>query len=235
MQATQIAHPPRRTAQQTPFLYIASLDGYLYCVNELAGTVKWRYSTGYAIESSPAVVGDTTYVASSEPALHAIDSKTGDLRWIAPGVSHFAARGKDRVFASDRFGNLLTLDAATGRRQASIAVAEGLTTLVNDQTDRVFLVNDHGLVQCLREVGAVEPTLYRQPPAPPAAGQAAGEETPPAPPAEGAAEEAAPAEESPFNTEETPFGVEEPPADAPADEPTDDPAEGDGDVPYSFY
>jgi hypothetical protein len=49
--------------------------------------------------------------------------------------------------------------------------AEGLHTLVNDQSDRIFLVNDRGLVQCLREIGAVEPTLYRkeEPSEPPAA------------------------------------------------------------------
>ena len=174
-------------AQQSPYLYIASLDGYLYCINELTGDEEWRYSTGYSITSSPAVVGDMAFVASFEPALHAIDSKTGDEKWIAPGVSHFAARGKDRIYASDAYGNVLILDAATGRQVGRLPVAEGLTTLVNDQTDRIFLVNDRGLVQCLHEIGANEPTLYRQPIAPPAAedatadGEKAGSATNPLP------------------------------------------------------
>ena len=202
-------------AQQSPRLYIASLDGYLYCINELTGKEEWRYSTGYAIESSPAVVGDMAFVASFEPALHAIDAKTGVPKWVAPGVSHFAARSKDRVYASDRYGNLIILDAATGRQIGGLRVAEGEKTLVNDQTDRIFLVNDRGLVQSLHEIGANAPTLYRQPLAPPATTDEAAEgEQPPAPPAAGetpVAEEAAPAEEP------SPFGVEEPPAEeAPA-------------------
>lgn len=195
---------------QSPNLFIGSLDGYLYCVNELTGREEWRYSTGYTITSSPAVVGDMAFVASFEPALHAIDVKTGQGKWIAPGVSHFAARSKNRVYASDRYGNLLILDQAIGRVVGRLPVAEGVTTMVNDQSDRIFLVNDRGSVQCLHEIGANAPTLYRQPLAPPAEKDAArAEQTPPpAPPAETAPEAqpaAPPAEESPFGeTDDSP-------------------------------
>jgi hypothetical protein len=102
-----------------------------------------------------------------------------------------------------------------------LPVAEGLTTLVNDQTDRIFLVNDRGLVQCLHEIGVNEPTLYRQPVAPPAAEAAptAGEK-PPAPPADGATDEAAaPADDAAAPAEEgSPFADDSAPEDAPADQ-----------------
>lgn len=219
-------------ASQTPYIYIASLDGYLYSMHELTGDEQWRFSTGYAIASSPAIVGDTAYVASFEPTLHAIDAASGKERWSTPGVSHFAAKGKDRVYASDRYGNLLLLDAKTGARQARIPVAEGITTLVNDQTDRIFLVNDHGLVQCLREIGAEQPTMYRQPigKSPAAPGAEAAAEAPANPfGAESAAPEGAPADDAP--EEDAPF-AEEPadapePAEEPADEPMEDPVEDD--------
>ena len=213
-------------AQQSPNLFIASLDGYLYSINELTGHEDWRYSTGYAITSSPAVVGDMAFVASFQPSLHAVDSKTGAEKWISPGVSHFAARGKDRIYASDKYGHVLILDSATGRHVGRLPVAEGLTTLVNDQTDRIFLVNDRGLVQCLHEIGVNEPTLYRQPVAPPAAEDApvAGEK-PPTPPADGATDEAAaPAEDAAAPAEEeSPFADEPAAEEAPADE--DEPME----------
>jgi hypothetical protein len=200
-------------------------------MHELSGDEQWRFSTGYSITSSPAVVGDTVYVASFEPALHAVDTATSKERWSAPGASHFAAKGKDRVYASDRYGNLLLLDAKTGVRQGRIPVAEGIKTLVNDQTDRIFLVNDRGLVQCFREIGAGQPTRYRQP-----IGQAAAAE-------EADADDAPATQASPFNEEppadapdgeETPF-VAEPdaePADEPADEPMEEPA--DDDNPFDF-
>jgi len=192
-------------AEKAPYLYIASLDGNLYSLNENTGREQWRYGTGYAIESSPAIVGDHAYVASLEPVLHAIDAATGLPLWKAPGVSHFAAQGQERVYASDRFGNLVVLDLKTGERLGGLRTAQGTRTLVNDQTDRLFLVDDRGLVQSFHEMGVAEPTWYRQAPsaAPPAAPGVA---------AEAAATEAAPAEVEPAPAaSESPFG-------APADE-----------------
>jgi hypothetical protein len=201
------------------------LDGYLYAVHEMTGREKWRYSTGYSIHSSPAVVGKQVYVASFEPALHCLNADTGSELWSVLGVSHFAAQGKQRVYASDRYGNLLVMDSKTGNPIGRLNVGEGLSTLVNDQTDRLFLVNDVGLVQCLHEIGADQPTQYRHPPAPAAT---EGTATPPptasedsaAPTAEAEAAEAppeegeealmdeAPADEAPAEDAETP-----PPAD----------------------
>ena len=223
-------------AEMAPNLYIASLDGYLYCLNELNGQEQWRYSTGYSIDSSPAIVGNQAYVASIEPAIHALNAKTGKELWMTAGASHFAAQGKERVYASDRFGNLLVLDAKTGNPVSRMAVGEGLSTLVNDQTDRVFLVNDRGLVQCLREIGAEQPTLYRKPPAP-----AGAEEAPPAPGSEAAvnpfdegeapATEPAADEPSPFEAEDG-AAADEAPEDAAADAPADAPA--DEENPFGF-
>jgi outer membrane protein assembly factor BamB len=212
-------------AAMPPYLSIASQDGYLYCLDENTGDEAWRFSTGYAIDSSPAIVGDMAYVASVEPAIHALDAKTGVEQWATSGASHFAARGKERVYASDRFGNLLVLDSKTGNPVSRMAVAEGASTMVNDQTDRIFLVSDSGLVQCLHEIGADAPTVHRQPEAPEA------EDAPPAAP--GAAAVAAPAEEGEAPAadaaadadEPSPFDMEDGAAadEAPADEPVEAP------------
>jgi hypothetical protein len=209
----------------TPYLYVASLDGYLYAMNELTGLEQWRYATGFPVTSSPAIVGEHAYVASLEPVLHCLDAKTGARLWRAPGVSHFATQGKARVYASDRYGNLVILDSKTGALVGRLRTAEGLKTVVNDQTDRLFLVNDRGLVQCLREIGAVEPTLYRKPAevvaAEEAAAAAAAEEAPTEEAAAPEATEPAPAEDGAFD-EAAEAPLDEPPADEPPPE-GDDP------------
>jgi hypothetical protein len=219
-------------AQMDPYLYIASQDGYLYCVHQLSGEEQWRHSTGYSIDSSPAIVGEQAYVASTEPAIHALNAKTGQLLWMAPGVSHFAAQGKERVYTADRFGSLIILDSKSGNPVGRMHVADGLYTIVNDQSDRIFLVNNRGLVQCLREAGAVQPTLYRPPTPPEAEAPAApeadvnpfGEDGPPPPEAGEAPGDAAPDEGSPFGdlgAEDAEEPMDEPPAE---DEPPVDDA-----------
>ncbi|MBX3434683.1 MAG: PQQ-binding-like beta-propeller repeat protein [Pirellulales bacterium] len=203
----EIVAPP---TEQSPYLFAASRDGYLYCVHEITGAEKWRFSAGDAIESQPVVIGDTAYVASREPALYAVDVKTGAELWRVRGLDRFAARGKDRVYAGDAFGNFYVIDAKTGRTVNGLTGVDGVHALVNEQTDRVFLADELGLLQCLHEVGAEAVVMHRVPPTP------------------GAAQPVAPAEE----TEENPFAADDEPLDEdepiveedeafPADEPAD--------------
>jgi outer membrane protein assembly factor BamB len=149
--------------EQAPYLYIASLDGYLYCIHELTGVTRWRYSTGSPIDSSPAVVGKTVYVASTTPTLHAIDNATGRLKWWIDGIADFAAESETRVYAQTWDGQLAIIDKATGGLLSRLPLAEGTRLLVNNQTDRIFLVRSDGLVQCLHEIGSDEPFKHVEP------------------------------------------------------------------------
>jgi PQQ-like domain len=154
----EIVAPP---AEWEPYLYVASRDGYLYCLHELSGAELWRVATGYPVVTQPAAVAGNTYVASEEPALHAVDSETGHPLWSVVGATQFVAMGAEHVYGTDRFGGLLIIDKKSGGVIGRLVVGEGTRALVNDQSDRIYLVNDSGLVQCLRERDAEEPTYYR--------------------------------------------------------------------------
>ncbi len=148
-------------AEQEPFLYVASLDGYLYCIHELTGSEQWRYSTGFAITSQPAIVGDKAFVASEGPSLHAVNALTGKPLWRIAGATQFVAIGKQHTYSMDRYGTLIVLDNETGGIAGRLPTGAGNSALVNDQSDRIFLINSRGLVQCLHEYGANEPTWHR--------------------------------------------------------------------------
>ncbi|NOZ40583.1 MAG: PQQ-binding-like beta-propeller repeat protein [Planctomycetes bacterium] len=148
-------------ASQSPYLYVASLDGYLYSFHESTGNEQWRFATGYAIASPPAVIGEKVFVASEGPSLHAIDTLTGQLLWRVDGVTQFVALGAKHTYGVDRYGTLLVLDNESGDIAGRLATGAGRAALVNDQSDRIFLINDRGLVQCLHEIGADEPTWHR--------------------------------------------------------------------------
>jgi hypothetical protein len=136
--------------------------------------------------------------------LHCVNAQTGLLEWQVPGIDQFAAVTKDYVYGMDRYGSIHILNVADGTPVGRIYNEGSLKALVNDQTDRLYLISEAGLVQCLHEIDADEPKSYVAPPKtegqPGEAGKTPAEELP----AEGAATEDA-AAEAPAN--ENPFGA----------------------------
>lgn len=146
-------------------VYVASSIGQVYALAEENGRQLWQYSMEFPASGKPAIVADYVFVTSEKPALHCIDLKTGRVRWIAPNVLNFAAVSKTRVFGLDRSGSLVALDRESGSLLHRIPLGGPTMAVVNDQSDRIFLISPTGLVQCLYEIGAEKPTYYVHMPA----------------------------------------------------------------------
>ncbi len=196
---SEIVAPP---AYRKPFVYAAAISGEVFALHEMTGARRWKYATGFPVTRAPAAVDERVFVTSQEPALHCIDATRGTALWEAPNITQFAAASRSRVYAVDELGRLVVLDAASGKVLGHMATDSATKALVNDQTDRIYLVSVDGLVQCLHELEAKEP-LYHVPVAPEPAQPAeptkpdATVEPQPAPPAEEATEEPEMPEEKP--------------------------------------
>jgi outer membrane protein assembly factor BamB len=145
-----------------PLVFVASLAGEVFAMQEMTGKRQWKYATGFPVSRSVAPVGDVVFATSEEPALHCIDAKTGAAIWVAPHVMQFAAASKTRVYCVDDLGGLVVLDAAKGSVLGRITTDHPIHSLVNDQTDRLYLVSGDGVIECVREIDSKEP-LYHQP------------------------------------------------------------------------
>jgi hypothetical protein len=102
------------------------------------------------------------YVTTNEPAMHCVDATTGEALWVAPNITQFAAASHQRLYGIDDLRALVVLDAKTGAMLDRMPTDGTGRALVNDQTDRLYLVSDGGLLQCLHEIGAEKP-LYHNP------------------------------------------------------------------------
>lgn len=155
----EIVAPP---SYRKPSVVVASTSGEVFAMDEMTGTRQWKYATGFPVTRTPAPVGERVFVTSEEPALHCIDAKTGTSVWQVPRVSQFSAASKQRVYGVDDLGALVALDGAKGAMIGRIAADHTIQSLVNDQTDRLYLVTTGGVIECLRETDAKEP-LYHKP------------------------------------------------------------------------
>src|SRR5262245_53903441 len=65
-------------------VYIGSMSGYLYAIDQTTGKEKWKFKSRMPIASSPAVQGGLLYFFSSMGVLAAIDLGTGQPKWVLP-------------------------------------------------------------------------------------------------------------------------------------------------------
>jgi len=79
--------------------------------------VKWKFKTGGAIVSSPAVSGDAVYFGSSDHNFYAVQAASGALRWKFPThgrVTSSPAVSDGHVYFGSYDSNFYALDAASG-------------------------------------------------------------------------------------------------------------------------
>jgi outer membrane protein assembly factor BamB len=152
--------PDPKTPGDSGLLIAVSQDGFIYVVRERTGKKLWRFSTGGPVVESPAVIEDRVYVTSQLGGMYCLAIQTGKELWFAPDVFKFVAASKARVYATDRIGRLAVLDASNGARLDTIPTESAPIKLLNTDTDRIYLADEGGLIQCLREREQIAPLTY---------------------------------------------------------------------------
>jgi eukaryotic-like serine/threonine-protein kinase len=103
-------------------LFIAALDGLVYCFQKDTGEELWKYSLpdskkGRNIHSSPATDGTILVFGCDDGTVVALDVKTGELRWTA----HTRAS----IFGSPSIGANRVIIGSTDHRVYALNVVDG--------------------------------------------------------------------------------------------------------------
>jgi outer membrane protein assembly factor BamB len=141
-------------------VFTASLDGYIYCLNEEKGNIIWRFTTGEPITESPVALSDIVLAITKRGNLYAIDAANAVELWVAGGIRRYLAASSKRLYCLDSRGELAVLDIETGSRLATFPGIASDMPLMNTQTDRIVLVSSTGLIQCLREADQPWPLIH---------------------------------------------------------------------------
>jgi outer membrane protein assembly factor BamB len=139
---------------------VVTESGYLYGFDIKTGAIVWRFSTGDEMAQPASVVGDTAYLMSRHAGMHAVSTTDGSTKWWAPTARRFIAATQQRVYTTTTTGLILVLDGATGNLVSRIPVDPTDQVFNNNQTDRIYVGTNSGLIQCFRERGAWWPTVH---------------------------------------------------------------------------
>ncbi|MFC2142836.1 PQQ-binding-like beta-propeller repeat protein [Candidatus Aenigmatarchaeota archaeon] len=92
-------------------LFVASFDGFIYCLSADNGKLLWKYKTGNKIVDSPVIVGDRIYIGGGDNFFYSL-SFDGDLLWKFEADGPFdttAAVANDMIFIGSKDKNMYCL------------------------------------------------------------------------------------------------------------------------------
>ncbi|MDR2441054.1 MAG: PQQ-binding-like beta-propeller repeat protein [Planctomycetaceae bacterium] len=137
---------------QIPSLVVTgNKEGYVFAVKDRTGEVVWQFAANGSIVERSAVIGNEVYCPTSTGGIHALDLITGKEKWYTPNICQFVAASKKRIYSLDRRSRLVILDRKTGTPIDAFDAQQFDRFLFNIETDRIYVVNDNGLIQCLHE------------------------------------------------------------------------------------
>lgn len=160
-------------AYGTRMLLIPSADNNLYAVDILTAKNFWVFASGAPIDQGPVVTGEDIYTINQSGHLTLLDPNTGTPRWstLTPG-GRFVAVTDKRLYLRSWGNDLLIIDRGTGQMladatathaRAGVNLREYGMSMLNRYDDRMYFATESGMIICIKEMGAVQPRLLRDP------------------------------------------------------------------------
>ncbi|MDR0608480.1 MAG: PQQ-binding-like beta-propeller repeat protein [Planctomycetaceae bacterium] len=137
---------------QIPSLVVTgNKEGYVFAVKDRTGEVVWQFPANGAIIERIAVIGTDVYCPTATGGMHALDLITGKEKWVTSDIRQFVSASQKRIYSIDRRSRLMILDRLTGTPIEAFDAQKFDRVLFNIETDRIYMVSDTGLIQCLYE------------------------------------------------------------------------------------
>lgn len=130
-----------------------------------SGEVMWATPFGEPFFAKPLVLEDHVFVLSTYGRLFCLETENGDLVWDSPATNVDAILGGfgNQIFVRTTGGSLAVVDHKTGQTVSTFGEVRPNRLLPNLKTNRLYLISDAGVVQCLRPVDSSLPKFNTQP------------------------------------------------------------------------
>src|SRR5262249_40494216 len=166
------------------FLYVGTADSnFIWLrIRELRETSlaantlpRGKFTSGGPVELKPLLTDDSLYIVGSRWGLIRLSHATLEPMWterlpdgrIRPrpntDVERIVSVNKSYVYAIDRQGRLLVIDAVRGSTLSSFDVSAFTVPITNEVNDRLYVASNSGLLLCLHDRTRVRPELLNKP------------------------------------------------------------------------
>lgn len=143
------------------YLFLASENKNLYCLDMKNGRQRWKYTAGLPISTAAKVIGNDVYLTPRRGGVHCLEETTGKLKWKRTDVQQFLAASKKTVFMSDQLGNVILLSRKDGAINSVLPMRNFSVRMSNGRTDRLFMAQPDGLIICIHEREQRSPIFHK--------------------------------------------------------------------------
>ena len=142
--------------------FFGSESGQVYGIRATrTGEVLWSQPFAEPFYHRPLVFENQVLLRSSYGNLFSLDVENGLQTWngSTPNIGDLLGVLDGRIYATTMSGGLVVLDVTTGKKLATFNNIRPEHFIVNNLTDRLYLVSNDGDVQCIRAEDSNLPTL----------------------------------------------------------------------------
>ncbi|MFN5392737.1 MAG: PQQ-binding-like beta-propeller repeat protein [Planctomycetota bacterium] len=143
------------------FLFTSIYGTVIHATTSRTGSYLWRVNLAMPTNRTPVSDGKHAFILSDDGRLVALDLKTGTQLWgsYVGHVDQILGVGKEHLYVQNDRGSLSRLRVSDGQVDgASPALVD--VVIPNSITDRLFIATRDGHISCMREQGALQPTIF---------------------------------------------------------------------------
>jgi outer membrane protein assembly factor BamB len=135
-------------------LYVGSLDCSLSAIEITpeGPMFHWKYTGDGRMTQKPLPTANDVYAVGDRGDLACLDRASGVRRWRKSGISDLLSATQRSVIVMDRNENLCAFERTHGALLGQWKAQGYRLPILNDQTDRVYLANNNGLIVAMRDV-----------------------------------------------------------------------------------
>ncbi|MBM4003218.1 MAG: PQQ-like beta-propeller repeat protein [Planctomycetes bacterium] len=138
----------------------ATVDGFVHCMDRVSGAAVWKTAVGDRCFVAPYCVQDSVLILTEGHDLVCLNLQNGLEQWRAIGIRLVLSSSMEKLYCAGDIGRIVILDNKNGTRLATVETEEFDLHVVNAQSDRIYLGNRGGTLQCLREIGNRWPIVH---------------------------------------------------------------------------
>jgi outer membrane protein assembly factor BamB len=143
------------------FITVSESGNVVRCRNNKAEPLMWQTRLGSTCKQSPVVGKKIVTVITDNNQIFALNMEDGSEIWRSPTASFqsITTVTESRVYACERSGNVVILNAETGKMEGRISIGQ-YVSIANSVSDRLLFSAKDGRIVCLREKDAKTPSFH---------------------------------------------------------------------------